>query len=281
MTELHNDINAEAEQVAEAVAFADAVIADAERANEASAVPGASHDVPAASAEAVIACAKRGKVPVAVFDFDGTSMRGNSPVLLVRELIFSLMISPIVALRIGFWALAYKMRLPQNEAWVRGEVFKAFCGKKVEDVDNYLRNFYDNVVAQRVRPQMVDIMREYSEAGIIVLVISASFEPIILRAGEFLPFDGQVSTRMKVAPDGTYTREVDGLPIEGDAKPDAIRRWCDANIGAGQWEVLYAYGDHHSDTPMLEMATVDAFAVDPDHALARVAKSRGWTVLEY
>ena len=208
-------------------------------------------------------------------------MRGNSPVLLVRELIFGRMISPVVALRIGFWALAYKLRLPQNEAWVRGEVFKAFCGKKVEDVDKYLRDFYDNVIEARVRPQIVERMQAYRDQGIVVLVISASFEPIILRAMEKNPFDGQVSTRMKVAADGTYTRQVDGLPIEGAAKPDAINRWCDEHLGAGTWEVAYAYGDHHSDAPMLAMATAEAFAVDPDHALAREARERGWTILEW
>lgn len=61
-----------------------------------------------------------GKVQVAAFDFDGTCIHGNSPVMLVRYLVRRRMLSPSVVARILSWAFAYKTRLPQNEAWVRG-----------------------------------------------------------------------------------------------------------------------------------------------------------------
>ena len=55
------------------------------------------------------------KVRVAVFDFDGTSIEGSSPSWLVNRLIFERKISPITSLKIGFWGIAYKWHLPQNE----------------------------------------------------------------------------------------------------------------------------------------------------------------------
>ena len=51
--------------------------------------------------------------------------------------------------------------------------------------------------------------------------------------------------------------------------------------GEGRWEVAFAYGDHHSDVPMLQMAVEQAYAVSPDNALEREAKQRGWTVLDW
>lgn len=242
---------------------------------------GASQGSGLGASDALGADAAQPKARVVVFDFDGTSMKGNSPVLLVRQLIFERKINMKVALRIGFWGLAYKMRLPQNEAWVRGEVFKAFEGQKVEDADAYLRNFYDRVIAPRFRPNVDRLIDAYHQQGMTVLVISASFEPIIKRMMETHRFDGQVSTKMAVAEDGTYTRRVEGLPIEGDAKPQAIKSWCNARFGEGRWEVAFAYGDHHSDVPMLQMAVEQAYAVSPDNALEREAKQRGWTVLDW
>ncbi len=118
-------------------------------------------------------------------------------------------------------------------------------------------------------------MREHAAAGHVVVVISATFEPIILRAREHHPFENQVSTRMRVAPDGTYTREVEGLPVEGEQKLVALTDFADARFGAGNWELAYAYGDHHSDRALLSAAT-HAFAVDPDKPLARTARKRGW-----
>lgn len=70
-----------------------------------------------------------GLVHIAAFDFDGTCISGNSPVLLVRRLMKLGMLEKSVLARIMLWGIAYKLRLPQNESWVRGLVFRAFAGK--------------------------------------------------------------------------------------------------------------------------------------------------------
>ena len=117
-------------------------------------------------------------------------------------------------------------------------------------------------------------------AGHVVVVISATFEPIILRAMQHHPFENQISTRMRVAPDGTYTREVEGLPVEGEQKLVAVTEFGDARFGAGNWELAYAYGDHHSDRAVLSAAR-HAFAVSPDKPLSRTARRQGWPVLDW
>ena len=106
-------------------------------------------------------------------------------------------------------------------------MFRAFEGKPHEEVDRYLTGFYDKWIEKRFRPQADAAMRACHDEGCEVIVVSASFEPIVLRAMETHPFDHQISTRMKIADDGTYTREVEGKPIEGDAKMVALRHWCD------------------------------------------------------
>ena len=221
-----------------------------------------------------------GKVQVAVFDFDGTSIEGSSPSWLVNRLIFERKISPITSLKIGFWGLAYKWKLPQSESWVRGQVFKAFAGKPKEEVDRYLVQFHDKYIAKRFRPQAHEAMQRHVDEGCEVIVVSASFEPIVLRSMESHPFQHQISTRMKVAPDGTYTREVDGRPIEGDEKLVALMHWCNGRFGEGNWELAYAYGDHHSDEPLLEAARCP-FAVTPNTGMTKIAKEKGWPVLDW
>lgn len=220
------------------------------------------------------------KVQVAVFDFDHTSIEGSSPSWLVNRLIFEHKISPLTSLKIGFWGLAYKWHLPQNEAWVRGQVFKAFDGKPKEEVDAYLVAFYDKYIAKRFRPKADEAMRKCAEEGCEVIVVSASFEPIVLRAMESHPFHHQISTRMVVAPDGTYTRQVEGRPIEGEAKMIALKHWCDGHYGAGNWEIAYAYSDHHSDRPLLEAAK-HPFAVTPNSGMAKIAREKGWPILDW
>ena len=220
------------------------------------------------------------KAKVAVFDFDGTSIEGSSPSWLVNRLIRERKISPLTSLKIGFWGIAYKWHLPQNESWVRGQVFRAFEGKPKEDVDRYLTAFYDEYIAKRFRPKADEAMCRCADEGCEVIVVSASFEPIVVRAMERHPFNHQISTRMKTAPDGSYTREVEGRPIEGDEKMVALRHWCDGHYGEGNWEIEYAYADHHSDAPLLA-AAAHPFAVTPNTGLTRIAKREGWPILDW
>lgn len=221
-----------------------------------------------------------GKVRLAVFDFDGTSIDCNSPVMLVSHLARRRMIGKRITLRIALWGLRYKLRLPQNESWVRGMVFSAFEGKPAAEVDAYLARFYEDNIAKRFRPEAAETMRRHAEEGIVVVVVSATFEPIIIRCMQDHPIQYQISTRMKVAEDGTYTREVEGLPVEGDEKLAALTRFADGRFGAGNWEIAHAYGDHHSDRTLLKAAKT-AHAVDPDRPLTRTARRMGWEILDW
>lgn len=224
--------------------------------------------------------APEAKARLAVFDFDGTSISGNSPVLLVSHLLRHGLLSKRVTFRILLWAAAYKLRLPQNEAAVRGLVFTAFEGKPADEVNAFLAEFYDERIAPLFRPEADAAMRAHAEAGETVVVISATFEPIILRAMEHHPFENQMSTRMCVDAHGAYTREVEGLPIEGEEKLAAVRRFGDERFGPGNWELAYAYGDHHSDRAVLAAAEHPR-AVSPDRPLARTAREKGWEILDW
>lgn len=217
---------------------------------------------------------------LAVFDFDGTCLSGNSPVMLVRHLAASRQLSLTTIVKIIGWALAYKFRLPQKEESARSLVFTAFEGQNAEKVDSYLRSLYDEKVEPRYRKKADKAMLERMNEGCDVVVLSASFEPFIERAMEKHPFCYQVSTRMRISDDGCYTKRVDGLPIEGEEKLNAIRRFADRTFGAGNWEIEYAYGDHHSDATVLKSAK-KAFAVTPDKPLTRIARNEGWEILDW
>lgn len=216
-------------------------------------------------------------VKVAVFDFDGTCISGNSPVALVVYMIKRGMVGPTVILRIASWAFCYKLHLPQSESWVRGLVFAAFEGRPRAEVDRFLRDFCDAEIEKLWRPQAIETMQSLRDAGYKVLLVSATFEPIVLRAIEGKPVDAQVSTRMHVAKDGTYTRDVEGDPVEGPEKISALRRLADVEFGANKWELVYSFGDHYSDLPVLAAADHPQ-AVTPDTTLERYARRHKWAI---
>ncbi len=85
---------------------------------------------------------------------------------------------------------------------------------------------------------------------------------------------------MEVDANGNYTRRVDGECVEKRRKVRAITKWANEKYGAGNWELSCAFGDHHSDIPMLSRAA-DAFAITPDSTLSRTARENDWHALDW
>ena len=219
-------------------------------------------------------------VRLAVFDLDGTCLDGSSTVRLVLDLLKKRNLGFGTGLIIGFWGLAYKLKLPQNESWVRTKLFHAFEGQPKEEADAFMGEYFDRVVEKIWRPQVQPEIDAHHDAGRTVMIVSASFEPIVLRACERHNVDYQISTRMKVGANGRYTNAVDGLPIEGEQKLIALRAFSDGRFGAGNWVCEFAYADHYSDIKLLEFAQ-NPYAVCPDTALRKHAEDNGWTILDW
>lgn len=218
-------------------------------------------------------------VALAVYDFDGTLLAGKSPVILTRKLFFERAFGPGNVLLIGLWGLAYKLHFPPNEAWVRGRVFRAFEGKPRQDVDAYLARFYDERIAHRLRPELLERIARDRAQGCVVVAVSATFEPIVRHMADLGVVDYQVATRMAVDGEGRYLARVDGLCVEGDEKLAALKRFADGRFGVGGWHIRRAYSDHYSDKPLL-FAAEEAVAVHPDRGLRAAAKKNGWEVID-
>ena len=219
------------------------------------------------------------KVHLAVFDFDGTCISTDSPVMLVHRLAFGGHLKKTTISHIVNWSIRYKYRLPQDEASVRGFVFEAFEDVPIEDVWEYMYRFYEEKLVSTIRPKAQEQMRLHNEAGDTIVVVSASWEPIIVRAMDDFPFTHYITTVMEEK-DGCYTSKVIGKPIEGASKVDALKEYADKTFGCDNWVIEYAYGDHHSDRFILNEAK-HPFAVTPDNPLRRYAKKVGIPILDW
>ena len=219
---------------------------------------------------------------IAAFDFDGTIIKGSSPVRLVNHLLRKGMISPVVCLRLLKWGAAYKLHLPQTEAHARSLVFTAFEGREKDWVDRFLKDFYVECIegAGYIRPAAVSGMERLVAEGYDVVVVSATFGPIVEKAMETLPFSHSICTEMAVDEHGCYTTVVDGDCIEGAAKVASLINYFDQLYGPGNWVLDQAYGDHYSDQDILCFAQ-RGFAVSPSYFMGRLARLKHWEILDW
>ena len=182
---------------------------------------------------------------------------------------------------LGWWGVRYKLGLPKRQNEARELVFGALAGHAADEVDSILSSFYDEVMADRVRPAAVREIARRREEGCETLLVSATFSVIARRAALAVGADGYIATEMERDDHGNYTGRVLGTVVEGAEKVWASVRWCDAHYGPGTWEFAYAYGDHRSDLGILSVAREGAFAVCPNHAMAGMSRARDWQVLDW
>jgi phosphoserine phosphatase len=90
--------------------------------------------------------------------------------------------------------------------------------------------------------------------------------------------DGAIGSDLSEVVDGVYTGRPTGLFVYRAQKAQAIRELAERE--GIDLSASYAYSDSESDLPMLR-AVGHPVAVNPDAALARIAREEGWPVLHF
>ena len=217
---------------------------------------------------------------VAVFDFDGTCIGGQSGALFTEYLLFRRLMSPQRALRLIWWGIRYNLHLPYRQDEARELVLGALSEMSAPEVDELMVRFHDEVLRPRYRPQALEELARCQAEGMVALLVSATFDAMAAQAARVMGFDGYAATRMVRDSRGNYTGAVDGPVVAGAEKYRAVVRWCDQHLGEGAWRLERAYGDHHSDKDLLSHARV-AVAVCPGKTLRSLARRRGWIIADW
>ena len=217
---------------------------------------------------------------LAIFDYDGTIVSGQSGWLISRYMYSLKLMTKRHASRLIWWGIRYVLHLPHREGEARELVFEGLSSDRPEEVDAFMREFHDTVLAPLYRPKAVAEVARCKAEGYTVLIVSATFSTLAEMAAEYLGADAAIATIMERDEGGAYTGRVQGDVIEGKAKLDAIQRWADERFDPGGWEISRAYADHYSDRELLGSAAYPC-AVCPGGLLRRYARKRGWEILNW
>ncbi len=219
------------------------------------------------------------QVKIVAFDFDDTVLEGHSPVYMIRKLVIKGVISPLVALKTTWWGIRYKLHIPVEQASVRKYVYKGFSHFAADEADRIMAEFYKEELRHRLRPKAIETINMHKSEGAKVVIVSASFYPIIKEAAADIGADHFMCTEME-SENGYYTGNVCGEPPEGKQKLIQLTNWADAAFGHDNWQLVAAYGDHRSDRYILGAAK-NPVAVNPDSGLDHMRKKWGWETVDW
>ena len=223
-----------------------------------------------------------------------TNGNGSSPVLAVFDVEGTIVESNVVEaylwLRLGETSGAARARevatvaakvpaLLNAERRDRGEFLRLFYrqyeGAVADEVRALAASTLPDLFLRRLSAAAVRRIRKHRDAGHTIVFITGALD-FIIQPIEGLA-DVVVTARLRER-DGRFIGDMERPPLVGEARASWLRDYARDN--GADLEASYAYADSMSDLPLLE-AVGNPVAVNPDVALARVARKHRWPVEEW
>jgi HAD superfamily hydrolase (TIGR01490 family) len=213
----------------------------------------------------------------AFFDFDQTLLTTSSGRLGMRYMWEHRAVTLSFILKVVAANLLYQRHLITEETMSR-LLIRVYRNKTLADFEAGAPDFYRQCLRPNLAPALLTRVRDHQNQGHVLVLISGSVRYMLQPVADDLGFDHLVSTDLEVGPDGRLTGRTAG-PVCVDrhkgrmAKELAIKENLDL-------ERSFAYGNHQSDLPLLEMVGRPA-VVEPTEPLKKVAERLGWPILAF
>ena len=150
--------------------------------------------------------------------------------------------------------------------------------RDIRPLEDGAEEFYHTYLKPHIAPNILKRVREHQEAGHTLVLVSASLRYMLKPVIQDLEFHHLLCTDLEVAGDGSLTGRTDGPICIDRHKRVAVKNLAqEKDIRLDQ---SYAYGNHHSDIPMLETVGNPA-TVEPTPRLYKTAVEKGWPVLTF
>jgi HAD superfamily hydrolase (TIGR01490 family) len=183
---------------------------------------------------------------LAIFDFDGTLLRGNSWRLFFRRQIFA---RPFQAPAMVAGAVLRKAGLVSAEA-LQDRALAAWRGRSRVDIETEAKAFYHETIRPRLRAEALAELAARREEGCAPVLLSAAWDVWLKPVAEDLRISMWAGSEVAFENERCLGRLVGPL-LRGEAKRDFLA--SDSFTHPVDWRESYAYGDEHSDAPMLSM----------------------------
>lgn len=160
---------------------------------------------------------------------------------------------------------------------VREAMLTLTRGWNRDQVRQIVRETLLETIEPIIYAEALELIEWHRSRGHRVYLVSASPEEIVLPLTEMLGVDGAICSRGEVDETGHYTGTMQFYAY-GPSKAAGMRDL--ARRTGIDLQASYAYSDSATDLPMLE-AVGHPVAVNPDRALAKVARQRGWEIRQF
>ena len=213
----------------------------------------------------------------AFFDFDETLLEVESGRLGIQWLRDRRLVPFGYIFKILVANFFYQRRLLSDERIVK--IMLTFYKKKrLADFQKGADNFYKSYLKPLLAPGILSRVHFHKKESHLLVLISGSVRYLLEPVARDLKFDHLLCTDLEVGQNGLMTGKPAGLVcVNHNKKKLTLKLAQELELDLTR---SYAYGNHHSDLPLLE-AVGNPHAVEPNGVLAKIARQRSWPILGY
>jgi HAD superfamily hydrolase (TIGR01490 family) len=213
----------------------------------------------------------------AFFDFDQTLLDTESSRLGFKYLWERRLISLGFILKVMAANFFYKRHWMSDER-IAAIMLKFYHKKRLEEFQLGAAAFYQEQLKPRLAPNILKRVAQHHQEGHVLVLISGSIRYLLEPVVEDLGFDHLLCTDLEVGPDGLLTGKAKGpLCLDSTKRVLSEKLAEEAHIDLAS---SYAYGNHQSDLPLLELVG-HPYAVEPTEPLKNVALKNEWPILKF
>ena len=147
----------------------------------------------------------------------------------------------------------------------------------IEKVTAWRDQYIEEIVRPQLQRKALQCIQGYKIRGFRTLIISATNTFIVEPIASLHGVDSYLGCEFEYI-DGRYTGELTGIPTYKEGKIAALEAWLRSR--GAEATTVHFYSDSINDRPLLEQAD-QAFVVDPDRSLAKLANDQGWPVVQF
>jgi len=216
----------------------------------------------------------------AFFDLDKTLVPGSSLFLLARGLYQRDFYRARDIAKVAWAQFMFQFVGKESSAGMeksRSAGLDFVRGRYADELRSLGREIAEEQILPRVYADLATVIAQHREAGDETWLLTAAPQELAGVVAAGLGMTGARGTIAEIDPEGRYTGELVGEILHGPAKAKVAEEI--AGSRGIELRDSAAYSDSINDLPLLE-SVGHPHAVNPDHALRRIARARGWPIHE-
>ena len=152
-------------------------------------------------------------------------------------------------------------------------------GRTPQELAQATSRFLHDVVQPALHPAALELVRQHQRAGDQVAIVTATNDFVTRPIAQLFGVHELIATELARDAGGRATGAICGVPAFREGKVARVQAWLAARGDTrGSFERSTFYSDSTNDLPLLEWVS-HPVATNPGPALERVARERGWPVL--